>query len=124
MNKDILKYSKEIAQITAYMQLICADDWKEHFAKLAKQDFSDLDLDELSLQEEQELHVLYKQSVLIVALNCFPAHIMTGCAHIVAQLSPLFEDTTAYLSKEPNNTVLLNSIAQYEHGEVKEITFL
>ena len=54
----------------------------------------------------------------------FPAHITAAYTNVKKRLYPLFEDATTYLMKEPNKTILLNSINQYESGKAREVSFL
>lgn len=124
MNKDILKYSNEFAQVVASMQILFSEKWKEHFAEMATYNFEEMDLDSLNEQQEQQFRSIYNISLLVLSLDGLPAHIIAAFENIKKCLYPLFEDATTYLTQEPNNTVLLNSISQYEVGKAREISFL
>ncbi len=124
MNENIFKYSNEMPQLVASMQFLFSEEGKEYFAQMAEDDFEYLDLDNLSQETEQQLKNLYEISLLVLSFDMFPAHIKAAYTNVKKRLYPLFEDATTYLMQEPNNTILLNSINQYESGKAREVSFL
>ncbi len=124
MKSDILKYTNEIPKLVASMQILFSEEGKKNFTEMAEDDFEYLDLENLSQETEQQLKNLYEISLVVLSFDMFPEHIKAAYTNIKKRLYPLFEDTTTYLTQEPNNSILLNSINQYESGKAREVSFL
>ncbi len=83
--------------------------------------FDDIDCLNMSEEDEKLLHVLYQLSSFICSQNFFTESFQKPFQNAKNQLEPLFMDTTEYLNREPNKSILLRSLKQYEEGNFREI---
>jgi hypothetical protein len=112
---------EELQQLLTQLRFLNSEEAKAIFALMEQDTFDDIDCLNMSEEEEKLLHVLYQLSSFICSQNFFTESFQKPFQNVKNQLEPLFIDTTEYLNREPNKSILLRSLKQYEEGNFREI---
>lgn len=117
----MLNFSKHIGQIYSFYSLLRfleSEEAQETLLAMEQATFDDLDVLNLTEEEENELKMLYDLSVLISRMGLLAEKFVKPFENIRKRLEPLFIDQTTYLLQEPNAQKLAKSLQEVQEGKV------
>lgn len=124
MEKLFFESVKYLSQMQSSMDFIFSEEGKRMFREMSQESFENLDVLNLTEEEEKTLLFLYKASDWGKNFNFLPQYVLDAFENIRKRLAPLFIDQTAYLLQEPNKNVLLESIEQAKKGKLTKVDWL
>jgi hypothetical protein len=117
----MLNFSKHIGQIYSFYSLLRfleSEEAQEALLAMEQATFDDLDVLNLTEDEENELKLLYELSVLITRIGLLAEKFIKPFENIRKRLEPLFIDQNTYLLQEPNAQKLAKSLQEVQEGKV------